>query len=254
MIDTHEIRRDTLKSILAEILSDHGPRSRMEIFARQAGHRTDAAMTAAPSAIDPSPAALARAAAEGHVLPHLVVSALPLTEESSNPRSTRRPRSPRVDDTLRAASAGLDREAFREGLGDVVGAARIAPEGAPRWFFAVAAADVLLEPPVGFDRFWRSRAATTLCGILALAGRIPSRTGIHDGLVAELAASPKEKLSPWEIQGHRLLEQPMPPKTAQSIFLAMVEALPSAARCRDDLAPDHPLRPGIMPTDSWREL
>jgi hypothetical protein len=254
MINIHEIERGTLKSILAEILQDQGPRSRMEIFARQAGYRTDATMTAAASSINPSGDENARAAAHGYVLPHMVMSAMPMVEETSNRRASARPCSPRADAILKAASSNLDDEMFKEHLGDVLSAARVAPEGAPRWFFAVATADALFKPDPRSDKFWLTKAATTLCGILALAGRIPEGTGIHEGLVAELASLSEDNLSPWELHGHRLLKNLLPPKTQQSIFSTMVDALPHAAWSRADSASGRALRPGIMSTESWQAL
>jgi hypothetical protein len=252
MIQLNDIPRNDLKSILAQILENQGPRSRMEIFARQAGYRSDAAMTAETAPLDASPAALARASAEGRVLPQLVMSAFPEVSGSGNRRSTARSNAPRADDILKASSTSLDRKTFKENLGDILLAARTAPEGLPRWFFSVAVSDVLLEPPAASDKFWLTKAAVQLCGILAMVDQIPAKAGIHEGLVADLAALPDDELTPWEIQGRRLLEHRMPPQTQSSIFATMVGALPHETWPRQDSASGRALRPGILPTEAWR--
>lgn len=254
MVILHEIPRDEIKSILAEVLQDHGPRSRMEIFSRQAGYRTDAAMSAAMVSLSLSAEARSRDAAEGRVLPHIVASALPYMQDGANRRRAARPRAPGADEILKASSASLDREAFKKSLGDVLCAARTAPEGLPRWFFAVAVADTLLEPPKGAERFWFAKAAEMLCGILALAGKVPQDVGIHEGLVQELAALSEDGLSEWERQGWILLAGPMPPRTQESIFRTMIEALPHVMWPRQVSASSRTMRPGIMPTESWSSL
>jgi hypothetical protein len=200
MTDTIQLSREQLKSILAEILQNQGPRSRTEIFAREIDYKTNAAMDANDISFDASNLTLAIKAAEGNVLPLLVASTLPMLLKNQN---THKYIIPRSDEILKESSKQIERSIFKQSLNDVLLSAKNDPEGLPRWFFSVCVADTLFKPKENQDKFWLSKAAELLCGILSMAQHIPLDNNIDEETINLLHAIPIDNLSPWEKHGQK---------------------------------------------------
>lgn len=212
--------RDRIKAALATLLPRHKPTERLEIFARQCGHRTDAAMTAFSEAnTGCSPRFLpagSRAAATGNTLPLLVFSACSNVLATQNTRSTAQPQVPSAPTILRNALETIDKTAFGHTLNttDIMKGAHTAVHGAPRWFFAVATSSALfaterthvlrIRNPHDADELIRA-ARTMLCGILGLATLIDHQQGCNQELFEDLFLRGQDQPNPWDNAAYELI-------------------------------------------------
>ncbi len=236
-------QRAEVKSLLATLLPDLQPTARLELLAHQAGHRSDAAMSAYIGP-DPEPRdILTELAAHGRVLPLLVYASLAGVRATTNPRGSARPRAPQVSEILRAGEKLIVRKTFRECLIAPFEAALEAPAGACRWFFAVAASNVAFAPEPGVDRFWLHRGCVMSSGILGLMEYAPEDVVIDEALLRYLAECDVSQ-SLWEQTAQRLLKETAqtPAKTLESV-IATVQVVLDGMR-------DVP-ETGILPGGSW---
>lgn len=244
--------RAFIKATLTTLMPSTSPSDRLEIFARECGYRSDAAFQAdatdrAPL-VDDGPFASAQStlmpfylasfiasarAAEGFVLPFLVLTAARMhtpTTAPSNSRTTARPQPVLVADLLKEAIATVDRGAYQNALrnpcADVVRTA----EGPARWFYAVATSAALLSNPTNGDTFWTSKGRQFLCGWLAMARLHNPDDPFTPEMIAKLAMHDPNALSPWERAGRTsmIAMHHSPDKTRASILATVEESLPGA--------------------------
>ena len=222
--------RPTLKSILAELLPHMAPSSRLELFAREAGHRSDAAFEAcqAPHLEGASlTQALAKKSASGDLLPLLVVAAGNEAEEPGHNRATARPQVPAAAQILRQAYAQLDADIFKSSLDDPLDAARRIDAQPARWLFAVATRDTRLPTPKSGDKFWTSKAQSAVVPILFLSPSIVPGVPIDPDLIRYLRDFTPQERDPWTLQSRDLIRYLAnnPEQTMSSILSLVNEAL-----------------------------
>lgn len=240
---THQFGdRAAIKSALATLLPKQGPSERLETFAHQCGHRSDAAMVAFSNANtshqEHETAALRTVyAAQGHVLPLLVHVAIANMIPTTNTRPTAQPIAPSVPTVLRDGLRTLNREAFSHALAltDVLASAKAAPSGAARWFFAVAASSALLPSDPrkipshteGKEQFWNRNARSLLCATLALAQWV-SLEERCDAQLVESLSSRGDPQDAWESAGVDLIVQiqQLPTPSLYSVIQALHDHLP----------------------------
>lgn len=222
--------RPILKSILAEILPHMAPSSRLEHFAREAGHRSDAALEACqvPQIEGASLAkALAQKAASGHVLPLLACAAADEVEQPTHTRATARPKVPPAAQILRKAYSQLDGDTFKIHLDDPLEAARRIDAQPARWLFAVAVRDARLPTPKAGDKFWSSRAQSAIVPLLFLSPSFECGAVIDPELVRYLRDLSRKERDPWTQQSGELIRYlaNLPEQTMGSVLSLVNEAL-----------------------------
>lgn len=222
--------RPILKSILAELLPHMAPSSRLELFARQAGHRSDAAFEACqtPSIKDASLArTLAQKSSAGDLLPLLAIAAGSEAEEPGHNRKTARPQVPAAAQILRQAYAQLDGDTFKKHLDDPLDAARRIDAQPARWLFAVATRDARLPTPKFGDKFWTSKAQSAIVPLLFLSPSIVPGAPIDPDLIRYLRDFTPQEPDPWTLQSRDLIRYLAnnPEQTMSSILSLVNEAL-----------------------------
>lgn len=202
--------RPILKSILAEVLPETSPSRRLEIFAREAGHRSDAAFEACGQARPDDEVfakLLAQAAAAGHLLPLLAAAAAPEAQPATHGRATARPSTPQASQMLKLAYAQLDAASFAAHLDDPAQAARGIEAPPARWLFAVAVRDARLPTPKFGDKFWVSKAQGIIVPILFLMREVEPDALIDCDLIPRLREVSSTGRDPWTRQSHELIRQ-----------------------------------------------
>lgn len=222
--------RPILKSILAELLPETPPSRRLEIFAREAGHRSDAAFEACQLA-EPGEETfselLAQAATAGHLLPLLAAAAAPEALPATNGRATARPSAPQASQMLKLAYAQLDAATFAAHLDDPVQAIRGIEALPARWLFAVAVRDARLPTPKFGDKFWVSKAQGIIVPLLFLMREVESDALIDCDLIPRLREVSSMGRDPWTRQSHELIRQfaHMPEMTMGSVLTLVSQVL-----------------------------
>lgn len=249
MIIHISIPRDILKSILAQLLSEYSPRTRLELYAQDCGYRTDAALTAATAEKETSHADLCKAAANGKVLPLLVSVAYKTVQATNNPRTTARPKALPAGMILRNSMSEINWEVYRNNLGDVLLTAKQVHKGPSRWFYAVATSHALFNTDKTYDRFWHNKANRLLCSFLSLVEHIKS-SSFSTELNEDLLKIDPANLSDWEKEGYAFLEPQVPSKTYDSIYSTMIDGLPRLSKAVLNYSNDD-FDSGIRPGQSW---
>lgn len=124
---------------------------------------------------------------------------------------------PDAETILEQAFLLLNERPFKEHLKGVFSRARRAPDGPPRFFYALASSQICFAPDGSQDDFWPNKSSALMWALLSLAARLPMGP-LSPELHPAACALNVNALSKWERKGWEKLDHNLPPSVMSSLF------------------------------------